>query len=33
MNQPFGPRETLALEFKEAADALPKSFFESVAPS
>ena len=27
---PFGKREGLALEFKEAAHALPKSFFETV---
>jgi len=28
--RPFGDREGLALEFKEAAEALPKSFFETV---
>ena len=28
--RPFGVRESLLLEFKEAAEALPKNFFETV---
>ena len=28
--RPFGPREGRALEFKQACNALPKSFFETV---